>query len=304
MRVATIDIGTNSVLLLVAESSESQGLRAICERATVTRLGEGVDQTRTLSSAAIARTLDCLSEYAAVVASLNVDRTRAVGTSALRDASGGDQFCVAARHVLGVDVDVLSGDEEARMTFAGALSGLDQIAVGMIAVFDVGGGSTEFVLGDRQRISYAVSVDIGSVRLTERHVHSDPPTQEELDAVARDARQTFATLAKPMLECVAVGVAGTVTTLAAVMLGLDAYAGDRVHGHQMSVIEVGDVADRLAALPLGQRKLVPGLQPERAEVIVAGALIVKEMLVHLGSYSLVVSDRGVRWGVAYELASR
>ena len=193
MRVAAIDIGTNTVLLLVAESGSGGVLVAVEEHATITRLGKDVDRTRTLSPEAISRTNACLDRYAEIVRALGVERVAVVGTSAMRDARGGEAVRAHVRAKLGVDARVISGEEEARVSFAGAISGLGYDSGTERAVFDIGGGSTEVVLGTPPgTIRYAQSFDIGSVRLTERHVKSDPPTVAELHAVLTDARAAFA----------------------------------------------------------------------------------------------------------------
>lgn len=301
VRVATLDIGTNSVLLLVAEAT-AEGPRAVLERATITRLGEDVDRTRTLAPAARARTLECLARYAEDMKRLGVVACRAVGTSALRDAAGGGDFTREAEALLGVAPQVIAGEREAALTFRGALSGLD--ARGAVTVFDVGGGSTEIVQGTRDttaRVEAAVSLDIGSVRLFERHVRSDPPAPEELARVRADIDAALVSAPRGAGARVLVGVAGTVTTLAAVGLELDTYDSARVHGSVLSRVEVEALTRKLAALPLAERKALRGLEPKRADVIVVGALIVERVMHCTNASELVVSDRGVRWGLAEEL---
>ncbi|HTQ07698.1 MAG TPA: Ppx/GppA phosphatase family protein [Polyangiaceae bacterium] len=300
-RVATLDIGTNSVLLLIAEAT-AEGPRAVLERATITRLGEGVDRTRTLAPAARARTLECLAGYADDMRRLGVVACRAVGTSALRDAAGGGDFTREAEAVLGVAPQVIAGEREAALTFRGALSGLS--ARGPVTVFDVGGGSTEIVNGTRDggaRVDAAVSLDIGSVRLFERHVRSDPATPDELARVRADIDGALAAAPRATGPRVLVGVAGTVTTLAAVALELDSYDPARVHGSVLALARVEELAQRLGALPLAARKTLRGLEPKRADVIVVGSLIVERVMHFMRASELVVSDRGVRWGLAEEL---
>ena len=312
MRVATIDIGTNSVLLLVAEVESDRGdaLRPVLERATVTRLGEGVDRNRRLLDAACERTLSCLSKYAADLRELGVTRLDAVGTSAMRDAAGGEEFVARAAQVLGVAPRVIDGNEEARLTFAGALSGLRELPdSGPVTVFDIGGGSTEIVVGARdaheRRIASAVSLDIGSVRLFERHVTTDPPNQAALDLVERDIQSALAHAPRPAAlgaGATLVGVAGTVTQLAALELELTRYDGTRVHGYTLTRDAVERLASRLASLDVSQRRALPGMEPSRADVIVVGSAIARAVLQWSGATELVVSDRGVRWGLAEELA--
>jgi exopolyphosphatase / guanosine-5'-triphosphate,3'-diphosphate pyrophosphatase len=308
MRVATIDIGTNSVLLLVAER-RGAALVPVLERATITRLGQGVDATRALDPQAIERTLACLAGYAAEIQASGASRVGVVGTSAMRDACGGEVLVERARELLGVAPRVISGREEAELTFAGALAGLD--LEGPVVVFDLGGGSTEVILGTAgpdDMVEQAVSLDVGSVRLSERHVRSDPPGAAELLAVRHDARAALATLGArwslpgaPAPRAPLVGVAGTVTTLAAYVLGVSPYDAERVHGARISAAEVAGATGRLSAMRLEERRSVPAIDPKRADVIVAGALIVEEILAWAGAAELLVSDRGVRWGLAKRL---
>jgi exopolyphosphatase/guanosine-5'-triphosphate,3'-diphosphate pyrophosphatase len=302
-RIAAIDIGTNSVLLLVAER-RGDTLVPLLERATITRLGQDVDRTRALAPEAVRRTLDCIEAYARDLEAMGVVRAAAVGTSAMRDAQGGEGFRAAARALLGFEPRVISGVEEARLTFSGGLSGLDVRTGEAAVVFDIGGGSTEIVCGQRgeRELASAISLDVGSVRLTERHVHRDPPTAEELRAIDDDVAAHLAT-APPLGGARLVGVAGTVTTLAAIAHAIDPYDAERIHGLELSVESLASVAERLATLPLAERTKLPGLSPKRADVIVAGARIALAVARASGRASLVVSDRGVRWGLAEELAA-
>ncbi len=303
MKVATIDIGTNSVLLLIAERRDGV-LVPLLERATITRLGQNVDATRRLLPEAVERTLSCLASYAEELRAFGVERLEAVGTSAMRDAAGGSEFIQTAERLLGERPRVISGDEEAELTFHGALSGLG--LDGAVSVFDVGGGSTEVIsgrAGSKPSFTRGKSFDIGSVRLFERHVRSDPPRKHELERARDDIRAALGTVEPPAASSgiTLVGVAGTVTTLAAIELGLDDYDPARVHGARLGRSSVAALADQLAALSLAERQALAGLEPKRADVIVVGAAIVREVLDWSGSSELVVSDRGVRWGLAERL---
>jgi exopolyphosphatase / guanosine-5'-triphosphate,3'-diphosphate pyrophosphatase len=305
MRVAAIDIGTNSVLLLVAEH-EGGALRPIQERATITRLGEGVDRNRRLLPEACARTLTCLAEYRLALSEQGVSRLDVVGTSAMRDALGGEMFIERAREILGVAPRVIDGPEEARLTFIGSLSGL--AVSGKVTVFDIGGGSTEIVRGElgagTRRIDAAVSLNIGSVRLFERHVHSDPPTADEMRHVDRDIAEALRGAPELKAGATLVGVAGTVTQLAAVQLELERYDATRVHGSELTRDAVNQLATKLATLNLAQRRALPGMSPSRADVIVVGGAIARAVLQWSGATKFLVSDRGVRWGLAAELATQ
>jgi exopolyphosphatase/guanosine-5'-triphosphate,3'-diphosphate pyrophosphatase len=310
MRVATIDIGTNSVLLLVAEQRGS-ALVPVLERATITRLGQGVDATRALAPEAVERTLACLASYADDLARAGVTALDAVGTSAMRDARGGEELRARAKALLGTEPRVISGLEEAELTFAGALSGLALDPERPVAVFDPGGGSTEIIFREGQGSALrALSLDIGGVRLTERHVRSDPPRPEELSAMQATVRaaldEASARLGKAPPGCVLVGVAGTVTTLAAYLRSVAPYDAARIHGAPIGANELSAALGRLAALPVSERKKIPEIDPARADVIVAGAVIVDEVLrwVAPEAGGLITSDRGVRWGLAERLAQR
>lgn len=307
MRVAAIDIGTNSVLLLIAEKRD-EVLVPVLERATITRLGQGVDKARKLASEAVDRTLACLSRYADDIRAEGATEVAAVGTSAMRDAEGGQAFREAAAEILGVEPRVVSGRVEAELTFEGALTGLG--LKGPVTVFDVGGGSTEIVTGDGDgKLSHATSLDIGSVRLTERHIRSDPPTSDEIRRVRDDVRASLERTGFQPRGAL-VGVAGTVTTIAAFARDVAPYDPVRVHGTRLSRAEVDRASASLAALTLAERRALRAIDPARADVIVAGALLVSELLAwaedarrvaDLGISrvsELVVSDRGVRWGLA------
>ncbi len=295
--MGTIDIGTNSVLLLVAERRGPR-IEALLERATITRLGEDVDRTRELAPAARARTLACLQDYARELAQLNVGHVECVGTSAMRDASGGSDFALEVEGVLGVRPRILAGAEEADVTFRGTLSGLD--VSGPVTVFDIGGGSTEIISGSSNPAcpDAMVSLDIGSVRLFERHVRNDPPSTDDLELVRADIRLALRDAPKTAPSATLIGVAGTVTTLAAIALELPSYDGSRVHGYRFTLEDVSRVARLLESLTIDERKRLAGLEPKRADVIVAGAAIVECIVFHTGAKELVVSDRGVRWGLA------
>jgi exopolyphosphatase/guanosine-5'-triphosphate,3'-diphosphate pyrophosphatase len=308
MRAATIDIGTNTVLLLVAEKRDDGTIAAIEEHARITRLGQGVDRTRRLAPEAIARTNEVLDAYAEIVARAKVDRVAVVGTSAMRAAGGGETVRAHVKARFGVDARTISGDEEARLTFAGALSGVPKIgASDEVVVFDIGGGSTEVVRGDRssRAIAYARSFDVGSVRLTERHVRTDPPTVSEQEAVYREAVDAFASVPAAATEAPPVGIAGTMTTLAAVSLAMQTYDAQRVHGLTLETAEIARVVrDVLAPLPVEERRRVVGIEPKRADVIVAGGLVALAFLAQARADRVTISDRGVRWGLADELLAR
>lgn len=303
MRVATIDIGTNTVLLLVAEKSAGGELVPVEEHATITRLGQGVDKAKKLAPEAIARTNACLDQYADIVRRTGAERVAVVGTSAMRDAGGGEAVRSHVKERFGVEARTISGDEEARLTFAGALSGLPDPGASPVTVFDIGGGSTEVVHGRRDtgELSFVHSFDVGSVRLTERLVSGDPPSKDERDAVLAAARDVFRSIPSLSHASPPIGIAGTMTTLAAVYLRMETYDANRVHGLTMTVPALEQVITELSCVTLEERQRMPGLEPKRADVIIAGALVALAFLQHVGANEVRISDRGVRWGLADEL---
>lgn len=300
MRVAAIDIGTNSVLLLIAERRDGV-LSTVVDRASITRLGAGVDRDGKLDPTAQERTLACLADYASAAREHGAQAVAAVGTSALRDAQRDPVFLERASKLLGVAPQVISGAEEARLTFTGSLSGLR--LSGPVTVVDVGGGSTEIIhgtAGTDPEPRVAQSLQIGSVRAFERYVRHDPPTSEELAASASEIDALLAPLPTASGSTL-VGVAGTVTTLAALSASIEPYDSARVHGMTLSRDTVSELFVALAAMDVKARRAQRGLDPMRADVIVNGAQIVDRVLAWAGATALVVSDRGVRWGLAEEL---
>jgi exopolyphosphatase / guanosine-5'-triphosphate,3'-diphosphate pyrophosphatase len=288
VRVAAIDQGTNTTRLLVADVVDGD-LSEVVRRSTITRLGEGVDERRRLLPLPIARVRNCLTDYRREAERLGAERALLVATSAVRDAENGEAFLGEIEWSYGFATKLASGDEEAELM----LRGVGDVGPGTL-VLDVGGGSTELVTASEQ-----TSVDVGSVRLTERLLHSDPPRMEELDACAAYVRGQL-----PALDVDdAVGVAGTITTLAALDLGLDEYDRERVDGHRLSLEGVARQLERLAALPVAERRKVPALEPERAPVIVGGAVIVREVMGAYGLDELRVSERDLLDGIAFEAAA-
>lgn len=295
-RYAAIDVGTNSVLLLVAERRPDGRLVAVEERAEITRLGRGVDATRRLDPEAIEETLKVLEAYAKDARELGAEDLVVSATSAARDASNGREFLDGARARAGVTVEIISGDEEARLSFASAWA--DFGAGAPLVVLDIGGGSTEFIFGDAGgQLGWRKSFDVGSVRLTERLLAGDPPTADELGRARAALTETFAGLPATPAGARLVGVAGTVTTLLAVARTIEPYDAALVHGATLSRDDVAHTVSRLAALPVRLRRTIPGLQPKRADVIVAGGLVLEAAMDALRVSEVVVSDRGLRWGL-------
>ncbi|HSB38687.1 MAG TPA: exopolyphosphatase [Gaiellaceae bacterium] len=289
MRVGVVDLGTNSTRLLVADVEGSR-VDEVARHTVITRLGEGVDKRRRLLPLPVARVRNVLTAFRRELETLGAERVLALGTSAIRDAENGEAFLGEVEWGYGFVTRLLSGEEEAELTRRGVANGrpLGDETV----VLDVGGGSTELITAHRR-----ASLDVGSVRLTERHLRSDPPAHDELDAAAEAVRAEL-----PALEAAdAIGVAGTITTLAALELG--GYDPQRVHGHRLSRDAVESQLERLASLPLAQRRELAGLEPERAPVIVGGAIVVREVLDRYGLEGLEASEHDLLHGAALEAAA-
>jgi exopolyphosphatase/guanosine-5'-triphosphate,3'-diphosphate pyrophosphatase len=299
--VAAIDIGTNTTRLLIRD-----GDRTLVRTEVITRLGEGVDRTRRLQEAAISRTLKTLSDYRALLDTHHVDRVRAVATSASRDATNAEDFLDPAEAAIGVRPEIIAGSEEGRLAFTGATSWLPA-SEGPFCVIDIGGGSTEFIVGTNT-VEGLVSVDVGSVRLTETQLKSDPPRPEELtNALAIvDAHLDDVLRELPALEeaRTLVGVAGTITTVAAIEIGLIRYERERVHGFRLTRDAAEDVFRTLATEALAERVHNPGLDPARADVIVGGCCILVAILRRLHADHITVSDADLLDGIVAEITAR
>jgi exopolyphosphatase / guanosine-5'-triphosphate,3'-diphosphate pyrophosphatase len=302
-RVAVVDLGTNTTRLLVADVDGGR-VDEVLRRTTITRLGEGVDERRRLLPVPIARVRNCLSDYRRELEALRAERTLAIATSAVRDAENGEAFLGEIEWSYGFETRLLSGHDEALLTFRGVTS--TRALGGRALIVDLGGGSTELVVGGPDRVEFHESIDMGSVRMTERFLPSDPPVETELSSCAAAVRSLLAERVPDELRDsleTAIGVAGTVTTLAALDLGLEEYESERVHGHRISAEGVEAQLRRLASVPLAERRRIPALEPERAPVIVAGAVIVREVLAHFGLRAIEASERDILDGAALAAAA-
>jgi exopolyphosphatase/guanosine-5'-triphosphate,3'-diphosphate pyrophosphatase len=300
-RFAAIDIGTNSVLLTVAEQVGGT-LRPILERAEITRLGEGTAASGQLSQDGIARTLAVLAEYAESARALGAERTATVATSAARDASNGAEFLEQARRTTGLELEIIAGSREAELSFQAAVADFGAPGRALLVV-DIGGGSTEFAFGTNGPPSFHASIDIGAVRLTERYVASDPPSAWERAAVRDSIDRALEHLPPAPAGSELVALAGTATTLATLSLRLAAFDSARVHGAKLSRHQIHSLCERLWGMPLFERLALPGLQPGRADVIPVGAEILERIMGRFGFVTVTISDRGVRWGLLHRLAS-
>ncbi len=306
MRVAVVDLGSNSSRLLVADVGASGELAELDRRSTVTRLGEGVDATGELGEQPQQRVFAALDEYAGVIDDLGAQVRTAVMTSAVRDAANGPQFAAVIRDRYGLEGRTLSGDEEARLTFRGATAARDGASGERLLVIDIGGGSTELVVGARGAVAFHVSTQNGVVRHSERHLHSDPPSPAELEALAADLRPSLAGAVPAEHRegvAAAVAVAGTATSCAAIDLGIEPYDPSKVEGHVLSTATLEGMLERLASMTEQARRDVPGLHPDRAPTIVAGVVILLEILGVFGLDGVEASDRDILWGVALEAAT-
>ena len=300
MRVAAVDLGTNSTRLLVADVADGR-LDEVARRLKITRLGEGVDERRRLLPAPIARVRNVLTDFRREAERLGAERVLAIATSAVRDAENGEAFLGEVEWSYGFQTQLLTGHEEAQLTFRGIAT--EREIADETLVIDIGGGSTELVAGGRDGLRFHDSLDLGCVRLTERFLHSDPPTEDELAACAAAVRYLLAEHVRADVRPKhAIGVAGTITSLAALDLGLAEYDPDRVHGHVCSRASIDEQLGRLAAVPVAERREIPSLEPDRAPVIVAGAVILRETLDHFGLPELEASERDILDGAALAAA--
>ena len=304
MRAAVVDIGSNSTRLLVADVRDGRVEAELARHSNVTRLGAGVDAGGRLSEEAMQRVYAVLGQYRTEIAAHGCDVAVAVLTSAVRDSANGTEFADTVRSRYGLEPRVLSGEEEARMTFRGATSDRDLADLTPMLVFDIGGGSTELVIGAGSAVTFHVSTQAGVVRQTERHLFEDPPSQDELHALRADVREIFAAaVPADRREGVgqAIGVAGTATSLGAIAQALDPYDPARVHGYQLDAEECERILARLAGMSLQQRREVAGLHPDRAPTIIAGVLIFEQVLTMFGLERVEISEHDILRGAALEL---
>jgi exopolyphosphatase/guanosine-5'-triphosphate,3'-diphosphate pyrophosphatase len=299
-RVAVIDVGTNSARLLVADVAD--GLVSPVERRSrVTRLGRGVDLSGRLSAEAIEDACEAIAEYVSMYQELGAEVIDAIATSAVRDAENGGAFVAELRERFALSARVLDGEEEARLTYLGASS--ERPPAAPTLVIDIGGGSTELIVGVGAEVSFHASLQAGVVRHTERHIASDPPSAIELEALAADVRGLIeaATADAPAAEA-GIAVAGTPTSLAAIELELEPYDPARVHGHLLSLPSIQRMLSRLASAPLAERVQIPGLHPDRAPTIVAGVVILVETMRAFGLEQIEVSEHDILYGTAIAAA--
>jgi exopolyphosphatase / guanosine-5'-triphosphate,3'-diphosphate pyrophosphatase len=305
VRRAVVDIGTNSTRLLVADVEDGRVGDVLARRTEITRLGAGVDADGRLSDEAMQRVYTVLDNYRKVIDEQGATDAVAVLTSAVRDAANGVEFSDAVRERWRIEPHVLSGDDEARLTFLGATSERDPDDRTPTLVIDIGGGSTEFVIGTGREMDFHVSNQAGVVRQTERHLHTDPPTDGEQAALARDAREILSAgtpESRRRAVAHAIAVAGTATSLASIAQELVPYDADKVEGYVLTRAEIRQIRERLAGMTLAERRQVRGLHPDRAPTIVAGAIILLETLELFGLDQVEVSEHDILRGAALGLS--
>ena len=304
MLLAAIDIGTNSTKMTIADVSGDGLLTVVSEVSEVTRLGEGVDASKRLIEAAMGRTLEVVDRFVADARKQGVTEVLGAGTSALRDAANGTEFLAQAKLRSGVEIEIISGDREAHLAYAAVRSDatLKIPAETHLLVFDIGGGSTELILGDQNGVGRYMSLNIGAVRLTERFLHSDPPTAAEVNEAEQFVRSALKAFElTEAVPCVA-GIGGTAVNIAAVTRGKVKPDPDAVHALTVTQDAVAEALQRFTHVPLAERRNIEGLEPKRADIIVAGALLLNCLLTHFQADSFLLSARGLRYGLLADYA--
>jgi exopolyphosphatase / guanosine-5'-triphosphate,3'-diphosphate pyrophosphatase len=304
VKIAVVDIGSNSTRLYIADIEAGRVVDELERRSVVTRLGSGVDANGSLEEEAMQRVYATLDDFKREIERHGADKAIAVLTSTVRDASNGEDFARQVKDRYGLEPHVLTGDEEARLTFLGATSERDAADHAPTLVIDVGGGSTELVVGAGREVGFNVSTQAGVVRQTERYIKHDPPAPAELEQLADDVREIISEAMSPEARGIverAIAVAGTATSLAAIAQRLDPYDPEKVHGYVVSKKEAQRILRELASIPLQQRREVPGLHPDRAPTIVAGVIILREVMDLFGLDSIEVSEHDILRGAALGL---
>jgi len=297
VNTAVIDIGTNTLLLLIVD----EHLKRVVDLCRFGRLGKGLDASGNLAPDAVAKSLDICREYRRVMDEHGVKAPSIIATQALREAKNGSDFVAPAEALLGGTIDIIGGEREAELAYKSVAQVFPALAGTPYVVVDVGGGSTEFIVTDGTRVVSAVSVPIGAVRLTERHLKHDPPTAAEIFALDDDIARVLQPLELPA-GVPLIGTAGTATTIAAVALGLTTYDPDKVTGLRLAPEIVAELRDAMLAKSTAERTALPGVEPQRADVIAAGIAIYVRALARIDAPTMIICDRGIRWGLAVELA--
>jgi len=299
VKLAAFDVGTNTVLMLVVESEGDGKFKPILERSRITRLGKGVDRNGRLDKETSRLTLDTIAEFAEAARAAGADKIVAAATSALRDANDGGDFIQRVKEKADVDLKIIPGSEEAELSRLAVKRSLNLSSDLRLLIADIGGGSTELIRSEPGRDLTSVSLQIGSVRLTERIIQHDPPSKEEIAKLTTTIEEQLEKLGWSFHPDVLVGIAGTVTTIAAVALNMREYDASRVQGYVLMRDEVSAIAKRLGEATLAERKNIPGVLEARADVIFAGSMILERVMKRFDVGHVVVSDQGVRWGLVW-----
>lgn len=302
-RIGVLDIGTNTLLLLVVERGDDGSITPLHDEARFGRLGKGLDASGNLNPENVAISLDIVADYRDKMAELGVDTIAAVGTQALREAGNAARFVEPAQQLLHTTIEVIAGEREAELVYVAVANSFPELAAGQMIIADVGGGSTEVIIGEGGEVKSFTSLPIGSVRMTERHLHSDPPTPDESRAMIADIDGVLAALDLPH-GAPLIGTAGTATSIASVELRLIEWDPDRVNGLELTTTVVDRQLAHYLELTLNKRKGIRGLEQARADVIAGGVAIYSRLLNAAGASRFVISDRGVRWGLAHEIAAK
>jgi exopolyphosphatase/guanosine-5'-triphosphate,3'-diphosphate pyrophosphatase len=290
-KYCVIDIGTNSIRMLMARL-EDRHIVYSEKSLEMTRMGEGVDKTKRLSLAAINRSINALGKFKAEAKKQGIDKIHAIATSAVRDAVNKDEFLRLAKHELDLDIEVINGEREAELGFMGVINGINK-EIKNLLVIDIGGGSTEFIFGDDKGIKYSKSLNVGAVRMTDKHVTNDPITDKEMASMTADIRDILSEILDNINgfgKVHAIGIGGTATTLAAIAQELEIYDRDKVHNYELKAKEIQDMTEKFKNLNNDQRKKIKGLQPKRADIILAGSTILYEILAALDIEKIGISD--------------
>ena len=299
MKLAALDVGTNTVLMLVAERGADGQPRRLADLSRITRLGRGVDATGHLDPPSALQTLDAIAEFADQARAMGAEKILTAATAALRDASDGADFLTRVKARTGLELDIISGETEAQLAYLSSIKGLGLDLSSKLLIVDIGGGSTELIRAQPGGAPDLNSLQIGSVRLTERFIHSDPPNVREAADLRVAIDEALAGLHWNFQPDQMVGIAGTVTTVAAIVLSMANYDHDRIHGYRLAHADVTHTLGQLGAVPLEQRKQIPGVEPGRADVIFAGTAILERVMTHFKLDKVIVSDQGIRWGLIW-----
>jgi exopolyphosphatase/guanosine-5'-triphosphate,3'-diphosphate pyrophosphatase len=304
MKLAVFDVGSNTVLMLVVECGTDENPHVLADMSRITRLGRGVDASGHLDLESAVRTLDTIVEFADKARALAVEKIVGVATAALRDASDGADFLARVKQRTGIILEIITGQTEAQLSYLSTRKGLRLSPADKLLIVDIGGGSTELIRAEPDRALEVVSLQLGSVRLTERIIHHDPPSASEAEILRAAVDKTLGQLGWNYHPDKMVGIAGTVTTLCAIALGLERYSPESVHGYRLGAEEISRLIELLGSMPLERRKQLPGMEPGRADVLFAGGVILERVMNYFGCGEVTVSDQGVRWGLMWREVER